>query len=139
MDNTDKTFYFTFFTNTIWTTTDDDDDTFLNLTHYTENINDDLGWKKIYNEAYWKSFNTKTLSKIVNDFTKIDFGLIKKLFQSSRRDIKKEIFNDQDFNEEMFDQETESNFKNFVNITKKVIQIYQDCIDEKKDLILDYT
>ena len=74
----EKEFYNTFFFHTIWTTFDEQDALFIDLKKYTNSFsNDDLGWKELDSDIYWKAFSQKTLNQIVLDFEKLDFNLLR--------------------------------------------------------------
>lgn len=139
MSVNEKEFYNTFFYYTIWMTYDDDDENFIDKTRYTHNANDDdLGWKKYNDEFYWKAFNTTTLSRIIDDFEKLDFKLLKEKYELSIIDYQKELSSLPDFDQAEYRIWTEEVFINFVNLTTRIINHYKECLSENKDLIICY-
>jgi len=131
----EKKFYSTFFFNTFWTTFDDEDEFYIDTKKYP---NDDLGWLKLDSDAYWKAFNYKTLELIVNDYEKINFNLIRKMYELNRLESRKQFESNYDFNPSEYKKDTEKTFKDFITLTKNIIEVYKNCITEKKDLIIEF-
>ena len=133
-----KWFYNTFFYYTIWLTFTEEDEKFINKKKYALNTYcDDLGWLQFDSVLYLKSFSTKTLKMIVKDFVEVDFNLIREKFTLSRLESQKVFSVDEQFNLLNYQKETEETFINFVNLTNQVIIIYQECVEENKDLIIE--
>ncbi|WP_075344606.1 hypothetical protein [Tenacibaculum agarivorans] len=135
----EKKFYGTFFFHMFWTTQDDEHESYINTKKYTSNTsNDDLGWLKLDPEAYWKAFNYKTLELIVSDYEKINFNVIKKMYKLERSESKKQFEGNPNFNSSEYQKETEETFKDFITLSKNIVEIYKNCITEKKDLIIEF-
>ena len=121
----DKTLYFTFFDSIHWTTYDSEDEIFIDKIKYSDFYDDDLGLLKNNRGLYWKSFNYKTLTKILNDFKLIDFNLIQRAF---------ELYFIKNKEEEII-KDAVIKLKNY---SREIIEMYQKCILNKKDLIITY-
>ena len=105
----EKKFYGTFFFNIFWQTFDDEDEFYIDTKKYP---NDDLGWLKLDSSAYWRAFNYKTLELIVNDYEKINFNLIRKMYELNRLESKKQFEVYSDFNPSNYQKDIEETFKN---------------------------
>lgn len=135
----EKIFYGTFFFHTFWTTFDYEDEFYIDSKKYTSSFaNDDLGWLKLDPHAYWKAFCCKTLERIVNDYREVNFNLIKEAYNLERLESKKEFDEYPDFNYPEYQKDSKETFENFVKLTKNVVEVYKNCVLEKKDLIIDY-
>jgi len=133
----EKKFYNTFFFHTNWTTFGEEDEIFIDRIKYTVSpSNDDLGWLKLDPTFYWKALNTKTLSRIINDFKKVNFALIQEKYELERAESIKQFSSYPDFDYSKYRIEAKETFANFVILTKQIIEIYKDCVLEEKDLMI---
>lgn len=134
----EKKFYNTFFFHTTWTTYTEEDEKFIDMNKYTNNqSNDELGWLKLDPYLYWKAFSSLTLERIVSDFRKVNFNLIKEKYELGRAKFKKELETYTDFNSSEYQKETADIFSDFMILTNNIVDIYASCVIEKKDLIIE--
>ncbi len=139
MQEVEREFYNTFFYFTVWMTYDKEDEKFINKVKYTINSTcDDLGWLKLKDKIYFRSFNSKTLEGIVEDYKKVDFSFIQERFNLERMRNQKTFSIDKKFDPSKYQNETEEVFLNFKNLTDQMINIYKNCVSENKDLIICY-
>lgn len=138
LPDAERMFYSTFFFHTFWTTFDDEDQAYIDLNRYTNSFsNDDLGWLELNSNLYWKSFNYETLQRIVDNYEKVDFSLIREIYELERTESQKQLESHADFCPSGYQQEINETFENFMELTRKIIELYKSCTLQKKDIIVE--